>query len=61
MSGHAECWDRIVFDGHPAARDFIAGFWSAGKQLAVASVGRDLESLRAEVGLYQPAGPLTRM
>ncbi len=47
--GHAERWDRIAIDGDPAAHDFVAGFWRAGKQLAVASAGRDLDSLHAEL------------
>ncbi|HEX5327164.1 MAG TPA: oxidoreductase C-terminal domain-containing protein, partial [Acetobacteraceae bacterium] len=54
--GHAEKWDRIVIDGDPAGGgDFLAEFWSQGKRLAVASVGRDLESLRAEVALESEA------
>jgi len=47
--GHAEHWDRIDIDGDPAARDCIASFWRGEKKLAVATVGRDLDSLDAEL------------
>lgn len=47
--GHAERWDRIDIDGDPAARDCTAIFWQDGKKLAVVTVGRDHDSLRAEL------------
>ena len=47
--GHAEQWDRLDVDGDPAAQDCAVSFWRGGKKLAVATVGRDLESLRAEL------------
>ncbi|HEX5327436.1 MAG TPA: FAD-dependent oxidoreductase [Acetobacteraceae bacterium] len=53
--GHAEKWDRIVIDGDPAGGGFVAEFWNQGKRLAVASVGRDLDSLRVEVALESEA------
>jgi NADPH-dependent 2,4-dienoyl-CoA reductase/sulfur reductase-like enzyme/nitrite reductase/ring-hydroxylating ferredoxin subunit len=46
--GHAEQWDRLEIDGDPAARDCAVSFWSGGRKLAVATVGRDLDSLWAE-------------
>ena len=46
--GHAETWDRIGIDGDPGKRDCIATYWRSGKRLAVVTVGRDLDSLRAE-------------
>ncbi len=46
--GHAEHWDRIDIDGDPLAHDCIVTYWRDNKQLAVATVGRDLMSLRAE-------------
>ena len=46
--GHAERWDRIEFDGDPAAHDCRAEFWRGGQKLAVATAGRDQDSLRAE-------------
>ncbi len=47
--GHAERWDRIDIDGDPAAHDCTASFWQDGKKLAVVTVGRDRESLGAEL------------
>ena len=47
--GHAEHWDRIEIDGDPAARDCTASFWHGEKKLAVATVGRDRDSLDAEL------------
>ncbi|HJU18236.1 MAG TPA: FAD-dependent oxidoreductase [Stellaceae bacterium] len=51
--GHAEQWDRVNIDGDPAARDCTATYWRNAKRLAVATVGRDLDSLRAEVAFEQ--------
>lgn len=51
--GHAEQWDRIDVDGDPAAHDCTVTYWRNGKRLAVATVGRDLENLRAEVAFEQ--------
>jgi hypothetical protein len=34
----------------------MASFWHDGRKVAVATVGRDLESLRAEVALEQEHG-----
>jgi len=47
--GHAEQWDRIGVDGDPAAHDAAVTFWHRDKRLAVATIGRDLDSLRAEL------------
>jgi NADPH-dependent 2,4-dienoyl-CoA reductase/sulfur reductase-like enzyme len=49
--GHAERWDRIEIEGSPANRDCKATYLRGGRKLAVATVGRDLECLRAEVEL----------
>jgi NADPH-dependent 2,4-dienoyl-CoA reductase/sulfur reductase-like enzyme/nitrite reductase/ring-hydroxylating ferredoxin subunit len=46
--GHAEAWDRIELDGSVKAQSCAARFWRAGRLLAVATVGRDRESLKAE-------------
>ena len=51
--GHAEQWDRIEIDGDPAARECTASFWHGGKKLAVATVGRDRDSLEAELAFEQ--------
>jgi NADPH-dependent 2,4-dienoyl-CoA reductase/sulfur reductase-like enzyme len=51
--GHAEHWDRLEIEGDPAAHDCMVTYWRGAKRLAVATVGRDLDSLRAEVALEQ--------
>jgi 3-phenylpropionate/trans-cinnamate dioxygenase ferredoxin reductase subunit len=51
--GHAERWDRLEIDGDPAARNCKVSFWLSDQKLAVATVGRDLDSLRAEVEFEQ--------
>jgi NADPH-dependent 2,4-dienoyl-CoA reductase/sulfur reductase-like enzyme/nitrite reductase/ring-hydroxylating ferredoxin subunit len=51
--GHAEQWDRLEIDGDPAAHDCAVSFWHDGRKLAVATVGRDLDSLRAEAAFEQ--------
>jgi 3-phenylpropionate/trans-cinnamate dioxygenase ferredoxin reductase subunit len=55
--GHAEKWDRLEIDGDPAAHDCAVIYWRGDNKLAVATVGRDLESLRAEVALEAAAAP----
>jgi apoptosis-inducing factor 3 len=49
--GHAERWDQLTLDGNLAAGDATVTMKLAGKTLAVITVGRDLESLRAEAGM----------
>ena len=47
--GHAETWDELAIDGDIAARDCMVRYKRGGRVLAVASIYRDLESLKAEV------------
>lgn len=47
--GHAEHWESAEVDGSLAARDFSISYRSAGRLLAVASVGRDRQSLESEL------------
>jgi NADPH-dependent 2,4-dienoyl-CoA reductase/sulfur reductase-like enzyme len=49
--GHAEKWDRLEIDGDPAKRDCKVTYFEGGKKVAVATVSRDLESLKAEAEL----------
>jgi NADPH-dependent 2,4-dienoyl-CoA reductase/sulfur reductase-like enzyme/nitrite reductase/ring-hydroxylating ferredoxin subunit len=46
--GHAEKWDAIEIDGDIDARDCLARYRRDGKVLAVASIYRDLASLKVE-------------
>ena len=47
--GHAETWDQLAIEGDIAARDCLLRFKRNGRVLAVASLFRDIDSLRAEV------------
>ena len=49
--GHAERWDAVEIDGSLAARDCTVRYRHHGRVLAVVTIGRDLESLRAERAL----------
>jgi NADPH-dependent 2,4-dienoyl-CoA reductase/sulfur reductase-like enzyme/nitrite reductase/ring-hydroxylating ferredoxin subunit len=53
--GHAEQWDEAEIDGQMDAHDCTVTYRKAGRTLAVATVYRDLESLRAEVQLEETA------
>jgi NADPH-dependent 2,4-dienoyl-CoA reductase/sulfur reductase-like enzyme/nitrite reductase/ring-hydroxylating ferredoxin subunit len=54
--GHAESWDRIEVDGDLAARDCAQTYWRADRRLAVATVGRDRQSLEAEAAMESGRG-----
>jgi len=46
--GHAEKWDEVVIDGDLGARRCKVAYKQQGRTLAVATIGRSRESLRAE-------------
>jgi hypothetical protein len=49
--GHAESWDTTEVDGDPMERDCLVRYLRNGRIAAVASIYRDLDSLRAELGM----------
>jgi NADPH-dependent 2,4-dienoyl-CoA reductase/sulfur reductase-like enzyme/nitrite reductase/ring-hydroxylating ferredoxin subunit len=51
--GHAEKWEEVVIDGDLAARRCTVSFKQDGRTLAVATIGRNRESLRAEAAMEQ--------
>jgi len=53
--GHAENWDEIETDGDPQARDCVLRYKRGGRVLAVASIFRDVESLKAELAMERAA------
>jgi len=53
--GHAEKWDQLDIDGDISARDCLVRYRRNGKVLAVASIYRDVDSLRAEAELERSA------
>ena len=54
--GHAEKWDKLDWEGSIEDHDCKLSFQRAGKTLAVATIGRDRESLENEVAMerFQP-------
>jgi NADPH-dependent 2,4-dienoyl-CoA reductase/sulfur reductase-like enzyme/nitrite reductase/ring-hydroxylating ferredoxin subunit len=55
--GHAEQWDDIAIDGSVEGRDCVLRYKSKGRVLAVASIYRDLDSLKAELAMEQGTAP----
>jgi len=53
-AGHAESWDALDIQGDVGARDCRVTYRREGRLLAVATIGRDVESLKAEVELETP-------
>jgi NADPH-dependent 2,4-dienoyl-CoA reductase/sulfur reductase-like enzyme len=49
--GHAEEWDKLELEGSIEDHDCKLSFQRAGKTLAVATVGRDRQSLESEVAM----------
>jgi NADPH-dependent 2,4-dienoyl-CoA reductase/sulfur reductase-like enzyme/nitrite reductase/ring-hydroxylating ferredoxin subunit len=57
--GHAESWDELLVEGDLAAKDGLVRFRQKGRTLAVASLFRDLESLKAEVAMEEAGGAVS--
>jgi NADPH-dependent 2,4-dienoyl-CoA reductase/sulfur reductase-like enzyme len=53
--GHAEGWDAIEVEGDIAAKDCLLRYMRDGRALAVASIFRDIDSLRAEAEMESMA------
>ena len=47
--GHAESWDEVAVEGDIAARNCLLRYKRNGRVLAMASINRDLDSLKAEL------------
>ena len=58
--GHAEKWDGVEIDGSVAEKDCRATYRRDGRSFAVATIGRDLESLRAELAFETSSQPPAR-
>jgi len=50
-TGHAAEWDELRIDGSMSAHDCMVRFFRAGKLMAAASIGRELENLAVEAQL----------
>jgi NADPH-dependent 2,4-dienoyl-CoA reductase/sulfur reductase-like enzyme/nitrite reductase/ring-hydroxylating ferredoxin subunit len=54
--GHAERWDSITIEGDVKAKDCLLRYRRNGRVLAVASIYRDLDNLKAEFAMEEAAG-----
>jgi apoptosis-inducing factor 3 len=55
--GHAEAWDELVIEGDVASKDCLVRYKRGRRELAVASIFRDIESLEAELMMERSATP----
>jgi NADPH-dependent 2,4-dienoyl-CoA reductase/sulfur reductase-like enzyme/nitrite reductase/ring-hydroxylating ferredoxin subunit len=58
--GHAPTWDEVAIDGDIAARDCMVSYRKDGRTVAVATIGRDRESLSAAQALADPHAAQTQ-
>jgi NADPH-dependent 2,4-dienoyl-CoA reductase/sulfur reductase-like enzyme len=49
--GHADAWDRVTIDGDLAKNDCRVAYLKNDRELAVATIGRDVAALQAEVAM----------
>jgi 3-phenylpropionate/trans-cinnamate dioxygenase ferredoxin reductase subunit len=54
--GHAREWDRIEIEGSIGDRDATVSYWRGGRKLAALTIGRDRDSLGAEVEFERTVG-----
>jgi NADPH-dependent 2,4-dienoyl-CoA reductase/sulfur reductase-like enzyme/nitrite reductase/ring-hydroxylating ferredoxin subunit len=54
--GHAERWDALEIEGDVGAKDCAVRFLRGAKLIALATLGRDRESLAAELAMERAAG-----
>lgn len=57
LIGHAKAWDEVRVDGSLDERDATVTYLRGGRTIAVATVGRDLALLAAEVALEAQGSP----
>jgi apoptosis-inducing factor 3 len=55
-SGHAEKWDELTIEGDVSGKDCLLRYKRKGRVLAVASINRDFENLKAELAMEQESG-----
>ena len=51
--GHAEAWDEIAVDGDVTTKNCVLRYNQKGRTLAVASISRDVDNLKAELQMEQ--------
>jgi len=51
--GHAEAWDEIAIDGDVTTKNCVLRYNQKGRTLAVASIARDVDNLKAELQMEQ--------
>jgi apoptosis-inducing factor 3 len=59
--GHAEKWDAVEIDGNLDAKNCAVSYKQGGKTVAVATIGRDFQSLQIEAGMEASLRKLTRV
>ncbi|NDV76591.1 FAD-dependent oxidoreductase [Burkholderia cenocepacia] len=55
--GHAEQWDRVEIDGDLGAHNCSIAYWRGNTRLAVVTIARDLDNLKAEAALERQMTP----
>jgi hypothetical protein len=50
-AGHAEKWDAVEIEGSLDAKDCAVSYKQGGKTVAIATIGRDIQSLQFEAAM----------